>query len=112
MHKKWTRLRIAAWLAMIIHLIAGLSMYFVLGHGLETNPDFADRMKFIAEHRTEWIGSWIPWNLAAFAILNFFAAFASAHSTDANRKLWLKIAVILAGIAVLFDLSAEGIEMF
>src|SRR5262249_5951747 len=109
---RWKRLRQAAWIAIVVHFIAGLCMYFVLGHGLETEPDLAKRISFITEHRIRWTLAWVPWNLAALAILNFFAAVASAHSVDERSTRWLKIAVIVASIGVLFDLSAEAIEMF
>ena len=97
-------LRRAAWVAFAAHLLAGTALALILRHGLETNPDLAGRMRFLAEHRTLWISGWLTWNVAALSMLWFSVSFAEAHGG-------LRIAVALVSAAVAADLGAEAIEM-
>lgn len=106
------RLGRAAGLSLLIHLVAGLAMICVLRRGLDTNPDLADRLRFLVEHRALWLAGWAAWNLAALSILYFCRAFALAHQDDPSaEKGWLRAAFPLALLAVAGDLSAEFIEM-
>src|SRR5436309_7664807 len=100
----WSRLRGAAWLALVIHGVAALAMALVLREGLATNPDAAARLRFVIGHRALWTAAWLCWNAAAVSILYFFACFMWAHRTA-------KVAVVVVSVAVAVDLTAEMIAM-
>jgi len=102
----WRRLSRAAFLALTLHLVAGLAMAFMLRRGLETNADLQDRLRFLAEHAGLWRAAWLTWILAALSIMYFYAAFARTHDGPAMR-----IAVALGAAGVVADLSAQAIEM-
>ena len=51
------RLQRTAIATLIVHLLAGAAMALVLRHGLETNPDIQERLRFIAGNRVLWTGS-------------------------------------------------------
>lgn len=99
-----TRLRAAAIIAFCLHLLAGASMALVLRNGLETNPNFQERLTFIVNHNMLWIGAWLTWTAAAIAILNFYIAFSSAHQAG-------NLAVLLATAGIAADISAQAIEI-
>ena len=108
----WLRLRFAAWLALVIHLVAGFAMALILRQGLETNPDLEARLMFLVDRTPLWIGGWLTWNAAALSILYFYAAFAWAHATDGKTPTSpLAFAVILSTVGVAADLAAEAMEM-
>lgn len=108
----WARLRLAAWLAFAMHLVAGLAMVIVLRHGLETQADLTNRLLFLVEHTGMWTTGWLTWNAAALSILYFYAAFAWAHKTDGKTSPSpLSFAVILSTAGIAADLAAEAIEM-
>jgi hypothetical protein len=100
-----SRLRRAALLALVLHLIAGVLMALVLRWGLETNPDFHSRLYFIVIHRTMWFVAWFSWTASALGILYFYMAFAAAHQQSIPFAVFLTIA------AVAPDLSAQTIEI-
>src|SRR5438093_32764 len=106
-----TRLRLAATVAFCIHGLAGMAMAVVLRHGLETNPDFQDRLSFLVNHRALWNFGWLTWTSAALAILYFYAAFASAHEAGEASRPALRVAVLLTGAAIGPDLAAQAIEI-
>jgi hypothetical protein len=106
MDDRWGRLGRAAWLALVLHLVAGLAMLLVLRRGLETNPDLADRLLFVASRRGLWTAAWLSWSAAALSILWLFASLAEAHPVAACRY-----ALALCAAAVAADLSAETIEL-
>ena len=101
-----TSLRRAAAIAFCIHLIAGLSMLFVLRQGLETTSELRDRLSFLIHHRTLWTLGWLSWTLAALAILYFYFIFADVHFGS-----WRSFAVLLTIAALGPDLSAQAIEI-
>jgi hypothetical protein len=112
--KAWRGLGHAAWLCLIIHLLAGIAMAVILRQGLATNPDFIARLEFVSSNKTLWISAWATWNAAAMAILYFYASFVHAHGLDGTStkaKAPLKFAVIWTIAAVAADLSAEAIQM-
>src|SRR5262245_22944133 len=98
------RLRRAALIAFCAHLLAGLSMAFVLRRGLETNSDFHNRLSFLIEHRGLWTAAWLTWTAAAFAILYFYMAFSDEHHPG-------HFAVFLTVAALGPDLAAQAIEI-
>jgi len=100
-----TRLQRAALIAIGVHLLAGLSMAFVLGRGLETNPDLRDRMAFLVNHRMLWTFAWLTWTVAAPAILYFYMALSDAHPSSP------KIAVFFTVVALAPDLAGQAIEI-
>jgi hypothetical protein len=109
---EWARLRFAAWLAFATHLTAGLAMAAFLGRGLETNPDRADRFRFLAEQTLLWVVAWLTWNAAALSILYFYAAFVRAHVREPGaRASTLHYAILLSIVAAAADLGAEAIEI-
>jgi len=97
------RLRRAAIVAFIVHLLAGGSMALILRRGLDTNPDFQDRLSFLINHRAIWTLGWLTWTAAALAILYFYAVFAAEHR--------VRFAVLLTVAAIAPDLSAQAIEV-
>jgi hypothetical protein len=105
----WSRLSLAAWLAFVVHLLAGLAMALVLRRGLETNADLADRLRFVAGSRLSWTMGWICWTVAALTILNFYARFAAAHRALApvtvSAAVWLTVAAVGA------DWTAQAVEV-
>lgn len=105
----WRRLSRAAFIALTLHLVAGVAMVTVLRRGLETNPDLPDRLRFLAEHVGAWRAAWLAWSLAALSILYFYAVFVRAHSEFGAPA---RVAVVLGAAAVIADLSGEAIEMF
>ena len=104
--ENWRRLRDACVIAAAVHLIAGLAMALILRHGLQSNPDLADRLRFLVERRGLWTAAWLTWNVAALSILWFFACVAEARPCGLTR-----FALALAAAGVAGDLSAETIEM-
>lgn len=100
-----SRLRRAAVLALCLHLIAGVLMVLVLRWGLETNPDFQNRMSFIVAHQPLWFIAWFSWTASALGILYFYTAFAAAHQQSMPFAVFLTIA------AVGPDLAAQVIEI-
>lgn len=101
------RLSQAAWLALAVHLLAGVAMLFVLRRGLETNPDLAERMRFIALHRGLWTAAWLSWTVAGPSILYFYFCLIRAHRL---RPPW-SWAIKLTVCAVVLDWSAQRIEI-
>ena len=98
------RLRRAAIIAFWLHLLAGASMALVLRRGLETNPNFQDRLAFIVNQRALWIFGWLTWTAAAIAILYFYMTFSAAHQLG-------RLAVLLATAGIAADLSGQAIEI-
>ncbi len=107
----WSCLSRAAWLALAVHLLAGLAMALVLRRGLETNADLADRLHFVAEGRPLWTMGWICWTAAALTILNFYARFAAAHRSRGVSPVPPRAAVWLTVAAVAADWTAQGMEV-
>jgi hypothetical protein len=108
---RWSRLSRAAWLAFAAHLTAGLAMALILRHGLETNADLADRLRFVAQRRFLWTAGWITWTVAALTILNFYARFAEAHRSRGVSPAPLRTAVLLTVAAIVADWTAQAFEM-
>lgn len=100
------RLSEAAWLAVGVHLAAGLAMLLILERGLETNPDLSDRMAFVASSAA-WKAAWFTWAAASASILYFMLRFAQALPLPSAR-----LAFALTVIAVPLDLAAQWIEAF
>jgi hypothetical protein len=110
--RPWKSLSRAAWLAFASHLIAGLAMALILRHGLETNADLTDRLRFVAHLGLLWMVGWLTWTFAAATILNFYARFAAAHRPRAVSPAPLRAAVLLTIVAVAADWTAQAIEVF
>jgi hypothetical protein len=106
-----TRLRQAALLAFFLHLLAGIGMVVILRQGLDTNPDFQDRLTFLINHRWLWTVAWLSWSLAALAILNFYMSFAAAHNPTDFPTSALSLAILLTVAAVGLDLTAQAVEV-
>ncbi len=106
----WLRLSNAALIAAIIHFIAGLFMAIVLRQGLDT-AELPERLSFLTEHSLLWIGGWLTWNFAAFAILYFYFCFAEAYKQESNKPGLLRFAVLLTVAGMSIDFCAEAIEM-
>lgn len=95
----------ASWIAAAVHLAAGLAMALVLDRGLAVNPDLSDRLRFLSDNRGPWLAGWALWNAAALSIFYYYACFIKAHGLPA----WL---LVVSGLAVACDLTAEAVEMF
>ena len=100
-----TRLRRAAAVAFCIHLLAGFSMAVVLRRGLETNPDFQDRLAFLVNSRPSWTLAWLTWTAAAIAILYFYVIFADVHRPPSS------LAILLTVVGLGPDLAGQAIEI-
>jgi hypothetical protein len=98
------RLRTAALIALVVHLVAAVAMFFILRHGLETNPNFQDRLRYIVNERGWWVFGWLTWTAAAVAILYFYSAFAEVHRPG-------RLAVMLTAAGIAADLSGQAIEI-
>lgn len=101
----------AAWLAFAVHLMAGIAMAAILRHGLETNADLLDRLRFVARHRALWTVGWLSWTLAALTILRFYARLAAACPPRTRFPSLPRTAVWLTIPAVAADWSAQAIEV-
>jgi hypothetical protein len=110
--RPWSQLSHSAWLAFVVHLIAGLAMALILRHGLETNADLTDRLDFVARHRLAWTAGWLTWTVAGATILNFYSRFAAAHRSHGVSPAPLKAAVLLTVVAIAADWAAQAVEMF
>jgi hypothetical protein len=108
----WKSSSRAAWAAFASHLIAGVAMALILRHGLETNADLTDRLRFVAHRRPLWTAGWLTWTFAAVTILNFYARFAAAHRSRGVSPGPLRTAVMLTIAAVAADWTAQAIEVF
>jgi hypothetical protein len=100
-------LRSAAWIAFVVHLLAGVAMAAVLSQGLETNGDLHARLHFLARQTLWWNLAWLTWNGAALTMLWFVVCFAQAH----GNRLAGRAAVCFTTAAIALDLGAEAIEM-
>jgi hypothetical protein len=107
----WDRLRFAAWLSLGIHLAAFAAMAVVLRHGLAT-AELVDRLRFLSDHSSLWVGSWLVWNAAALSILYFYLSMAWVHIPElSGRATVFRFAIAITATAVALDLAAEGIYM-
>ena len=110
--RAWRRLNLAAWLALAVHLLAGVAMATILRLGLDTTSDLTMRLRFLVESTPLWIGGWLTWNLAVFSIVYFYLSFAMAHATERDAPMTLLVfAVVLSLAGTAADLAAEAIEM-
>ena len=107
------RLRRAAWIALVVHLAAGIAMAWVLRHGLETNPSLSDRLRFLVDRRSAWTAGWLTWTAASISILYFFISISWAHQADGRthrETLGLIILLAIAGVAC--DVAAQAVQIF
>ena len=81
---RWRRLRVAAWVGLVTHILAGLAMLTVLRNGLETNPVFLERAKYIADHVGLWRLAWFSWTLIVIPVIYFL------YRNWENRKNWIE----------------------
>ena len=105
------RLHNACWLAVVVHVLAGLAMAFVLRQGLESNTDLPARLHFLVQDTLWWSLAWLTWHLAALTIIWYFLCFALAHQKDATSRAALWVAVLFSTAGLALDLGAEGIQM-
>ena len=87
-------------------------MALILRHGLETNADLTDRLRFVDQRRLWWTAGWLTWTVAAATILNFYARFAAAHRARGVSPAPLKAGVLLTIVAVAADWAAQAVEVF
>ena len=98
------RLQRAALVALVIHLIAGLSMALILSRGLETTPNLHTRLTFLVNYRVWWTAAWLTWTAASIAILYFYIVFREVHAAP-------PLSVFLTVAAVALDLCGQAIEI-
>lgn len=104
--RAWRRASIAAWAALAAHLLAGLALLVLLRDGLDTNPDAASRLAYIAEHRAAWIGGWLTWHAASLSIVVFIILTSRAAESSARAGLGhVAVAFVIAAVAV--DLAGQ-----
>lgn len=99
----WRRAEIAAWFALVAHLLAALALLVLLRDGLDTNPDASARLRYIAGHRAAWIGGWLTWHAASLSIVIFIILTALAAKSGARSALGrLAVACVIAAFAMDF----------
>lgn len=112
MNHHWKTLRNSSLITIVTHFVGGISMLLILRHGLETNTDFNDRLRFLVDHKALWIAGWIPWSIAALSILYFYGNFANAHKNSKNYSLSMGLLVFfLTVVAVALDFKAQKMEI-
>src|SRR5262249_22488993 len=92
-------------IALCAHLVAGVSMAFVLRRGVETTPDLHERLTFLINHRALWTLGWLAWTVAAITILYFYVAFAEVHQRSSHFAVFLTVAALGP------DLAAQSLEI-
>lgn len=102
----WRTVEIAAWVAVATHLLAGLALLLLLRDGLDTNPDTAARLAYIAAHRAAWIGGWLTWHSASLSIVVFIILMSIAMDSGA-RSAPARIAVACVIAAFAMDFSGQ-----
>lgn len=100
------RLRAAApFLCGALNTVAALAVPLVMYPGMETNPDRAARVEYIATHPLLWRGGWGVWVVAALSLLGFYAWWAARVR---SRALGMA-AMVLAIAGIGGDLLAESL---
>lgn len=102
----WRRISVAAWVALATHLLAGMALVILLRDGLDTNPDVASRLAYIAGHRAAWIGGWLAWHAASLSIV-IFVVVASFAARSGVQPVLGRIAVACVICAFAMDLSGQ-----
>jgi hypothetical protein len=100
--------RLPAFAAMgwiVVLLIACLMMLLVLQPGLPVGGNTAERMRYISEHALGWQLGWYSWMLSAIGLL-MFALLLRPYLRPGGL---VTTGVVLIGIGVLPDLTAESI---
>ena len=106
-----SRLRLAAAIAVLAHLIAGVTMVVILRNGLQTNPDLISRLRYLTDHNMLWVGSWLTWHLAALSMLSFCLCFNRAHEARGAIGVVGRMAVFVCAVGVALDLAAQAAEL-
>jgi hypothetical protein len=98
--------RIITGLVVIFHTVACLGL-ILLREGMELNPSLADRQQWVLDHSFLWAFVWFFWVLSSLSLPAFLAAWIFSLRDKARAPSWTWVAVALAGLGVLFDLSGE-----
>ena len=93
----------APWICAAVHGIALVAMATVLQPGTPLVSDVAERAAYIARHSATWSAGWLIWMLSANTLVGFYAWWGSRI----KARLWAILAVMLAGLGMVFDLSGE-----
>jgi len=106
---------LAPWYCAAIHAVGLAAMALVLRGGMLTEPDAADRARYIVEHTMEWTVGWAVWMLAATSIVGFYTwwggriAKSQTEESPSRIRYAVTIGVLLAAIGMVCDLSGEAI---
>lgn len=88
-------LAVVAFLAAALHLVAAVGTVFLILPGAHTEPDEADRERYVRENGEAWAWGWFLWALAASSLIVVYAMLA--------RPAWWGLAGMAfaaAGLAV------------
>jgi hypothetical protein len=96
----------------LLNLIAAGALALVLRPGTEVVPDAAARIAYITNNEVLWRAGWVCWIAAALSLLAFYAWWATRLPSwvdDEGAPPWGVIALAIAAIGLVFDLSAESL---
>jgi hypothetical protein len=107
------RLRtLAPYACALLNLIAAGALLLVLRPGTEVVPDAASRIAYITNNELLWRAGWVCWIAAALSLLAFYAWWGSrlpAWVDDEGAPRWGAVALVIAAIGLVFDLTAESL---
>jgi hypothetical protein len=95
-----------AWFTVITHLLACVGL-LLIAPGTETNPDWADRLRFVHENSVLWCGVWVIWMITSASLLAFCLAWTFAMRASNIPVRAATIACGIIAVGVLFDFAGE-----
>ena len=95
----------APWFCALLHALGLAAMGLILSGGTELQPDIESRARFVAGHVASWRVGWALWMASAVSLLGFYSWWG--EKCRAGR--WGAVAVSVAWIGTVFDLTGEGI---
>ena len=102
----------AAWANAITHGLAATAMLIWIVPALPTGEvGAADRMRWVAAHRVEWIAAWLLWHPAALSLawlLGGLLRETHRHGMQSFRWIWhVSVAALICGVAS--DLAGQWV---
>ena len=98
---------LAPWFCAGCHALGLVAMALVLRQGMLREPDAIERATYIATHSTFWAVGWATWMLSAVSLVAFYAWWGSQLA----KPLAATMAVLLAGLGSVCDLSGESLSV-
>ncbi len=91
-----------------IHLIALIILAILIQPGSPLEEDHHQRAVYILENKTTWRLSWFTWMISAVSLIGFYAWWAQ----EARMRTWGVIAIFIAWLGMICDISGEMILSF